>query len=103
MRVVPSVVPFLYSLWIAGVVFQVARRGARYGMPAPMLVQFEQEIDALEQKIKRAEDRRNSEGGNATSDVMASSDTDSDRASLDEWVSSGSYLSSWLENPYMIG
>lgn len=25
--------------------FQVARRGAHFGMPAPMLVQFEKEID----------------------------------------------------------
>lgn len=51
-----------------------------------MLVQFEQEIDALEQKIKRAEGRRNSQG--SVTDVgTAHSDTDSDRASLDEWVS----------------
>ena len=64
----------------------MARRGARYGMLAPMLVQFEQEIDELEQKIKRAEGRRNSQG--SVTDVgTAHSDTDSDRASLDEWVS----------------
>lgn len=55
-------------------------------MLVPMLVQFEQEIDALEHKLKRAEDRRNSQGS-ITQDVTASSDTDSDKASLDEWVS----------------
>lgn len=55
-------------------------------MLAPMLIQFEQEIDALEQKIKRAEGRRSSQG--SMTDVGAAhSDTDSDKASLDEWVS----------------
>ena len=66
----------------------MARRGARYGMLAPMLVQFEQEIDELEQKIKRAEGRRNSQGSMNNDATAAHSDTDSDKASLDEWVSS---------------
>lgn len=66
----------------------MARKGARYGMCVPMLIQFEQEIDALEQKIKHAEDRRNSQEI-VNSDIAASctsDDTDSDKASLDEWV-----------------
>jgi len=50
-------------------------------MLAPMLVQFEQEIDALEQRIKRAESRRSSESSD-----LPTSDAESDKASLDEWV-----------------
>lgn len=65
---------------------QVARRGARYGMLAPMLVQFEQEIDEMEQKMKREEGRRNSEGSLIADTPAMISDTDSDKASLDEWV-----------------
>ncbi|KAF6033968.1 hypothetical protein EB796_007721 [Bugula neritina] len=67
---------------------EVARRGARYGMLAPMLVQFEQEIDEMEQKMKREEGRRNSEGSLIADTPAMISDTDSDKASLDEWVQS---------------
>ncbi|XP_067929983.1 GAS2-like protein 1 [Watersipora subatra] len=68
-------------------ILEVARRGARYGMLAPMLVQLEQEIDEMEEKIKRVEGRRNSQGFMHT-DAATVSDTDSDKASLDEWVQS---------------
>lgn len=68
------------------ITLQVARRGARYGMLAPMLVQLEQEIDELELKIKRAEGRRSSQGSLNNDAMTVNSDTDSDKASLDEWV-----------------
>jgi len=49
-----------------GFCFQVARRGSKFGMPAPMLVQFEREIDreiARDQKRERAGSTGDGSGG----------------------------------------
>lgn len=79
---------------------EVARRGAKFGMPAPLLVQFEQEIDR-ELEIDENNEKQNSQlsQGGADDDVGAGGAefgpvaqiVTNDLRSLDEIVSTKNY------------